>query len=88
MEISQDLGHRPIVFIRFNPDGYITHDGTNISSCWGTDKTGACAIKKTKMKEWKKRLDNLCEQIQYWSHPEHKIDKTIENVHLFYDENL
>ena len=22
MEISQDSGHRPIVFIRFNPDGY------------------------------------------------------------------
>ena len=22
MEISQDVGHRPIVFIRFNPDGY------------------------------------------------------------------
>ena len=22
MEISQDLGHRPIVFIRFNPDEY------------------------------------------------------------------
>ena len=23
MEISQDLGHRPIIFIRFNPDEYL-----------------------------------------------------------------
>ena len=88
MEISQDLGHRPIVFIRFNPDGYVTKENANIPSCWGTDKTGACAIKKTKVKEWQTRLDTLCEQIHYWSHPEHKTDKTVENVHLFYDENL
>jgi hypothetical protein len=74
MEISQDLGHRPIVFIRFNPDGYISKDNTSIPSCWGTDKTGTCAIKKTKVKEWQKRLDGLCDQIQYWSHSEHKTD--------------
>jgi hypothetical protein len=24
MEISQDIGHRPLVFIRFNPDSYVT----------------------------------------------------------------
>jgi hypothetical protein len=28
MELSQDVGHRPIVFIRFNPDGYKDHKGT------------------------------------------------------------
>ena len=32
MELSQDLGHRPIVFIRFNPDDY-EKDGTKITSC-------------------------------------------------------
>ena len=26
MEISQDVGHRPIIFIRFNPDDYIQQD--------------------------------------------------------------
>jgi hypothetical protein len=31
MELSQDLGHRPIIFIRFNPDDY-EKDGTIISS--------------------------------------------------------
>ena len=34
MELSQDLDDRSIVFIRFNPDGYIK-DGENIKSCWG-----------------------------------------------------
>ncbi len=45
MELSQDLGHRPIVFIRFNPDDY-EKDGTNITSCWGKDKRGICVVKK------------------------------------------
>jgi len=27
MQISQDLHHRPVVFIRFNPDEYITPEG-------------------------------------------------------------
>ena len=35
MEISQDVGHRNIVFIRFNPDDYIRADGTKVTSCWG-----------------------------------------------------
>ena len=28
MEMSQDVGHRPIVLIRFNPDDYIDNNGT------------------------------------------------------------
>lgn len=88
MEISQDLGHRPIVFIRFNPDGYVTKEGKKISSFWNIDGNGVCAINKKNTEKWQNRLDSLCEQIVYWSHPEHKTDKTIENVHLFYDEIL
>ena len=49
MELSQDLGHRPIVFIRFNPDGYKKGE-TNITSCWGVDKKGICVVKKSKKK--------------------------------------
>jgi len=32
MELSQDVGFRPIVFIRFNQDGY------KITSCWYINK--------------------------------------------------
>ena len=85
MELSQDLGHRPIVFIRFNPDDY-KKDRKNITSCWGCDKNGICVVKKSKQKEWLERLNTLEDQIKYWTDPENMTDKTIEIIHLFYDE--
>jgi hypothetical protein len=85
MEISQDLGHRPIVFIRFNPDDYKNKEGEKITSCWGINKLGICSIKKTKQKQWEKRLENLNNQIKYWI--ENKTEKTVEVVQLYYDEN-
>ena len=47
MELSQDVGHRPIVFIRFNPDKYVKY-GENVSSCWGINKNGICGVKESK----------------------------------------
>jgi len=85
MELSQDVGHRPIVFIRFNPDEY-TKNGKNITSCWGQDKKGICVVKKIKKDEWLHRLTALQEQINYWIHPEHITNKTIETIQLFYNE--
>ena len=84
MELSQDLGHRPIIFIRFNPDNY-KKDGKNISSCWEKDKKGICVLKKTKKNEWSERLDVLKNTINYWINPENKTNKTIETIQLFYD---
>jgi len=49
------------------------------------NKNGICVVKKTKKKEWEDRLNSLKEQINYWIHPDNKIDKTIEVVQLFYD---
>ena len=41
MQLSQDINHRPIIFIRFNPDEYISSNNEKITSCWGTTpKTG------------------------------------------------
>jgi hypothetical protein len=84
MELSQDLGHRPIVFIRFNPDEY-DENGKMIASCWGLDKKGICSIKKSKKQEWFERLNVLGEQIIYWVNPRNKTQKTIEIIQLFYD---
>jgi hypothetical protein len=83
MEISKDLQHRNIVFIRFNPDSYTTSDG-KVSSCWSYNKNGTCIVKLPKEKEWNTRLDTLSTQIQYWI--ENVTDKTIETVHLFYTQ--
>jgi hypothetical protein len=82
MEISRDLGHRPIVFIRFNPDGYITKEGEVIKSCWKMNKLGIIALVSTKKSEWEFRIESLKEQIKYWI--ENPLEKTIEIVELFY----
>ena len=86
MQLSQDVGHRPIVFIRFNPDNYINSNNEKKTSCWGiTPKTGIIKIKNNKNDEWNERLEILNLQILYWSNKENKTTKTIEIIHLFYD---
>ena len=84
MELSQDLEHRPIIFIRFNPDDY-EKEGTNITSCWSKDKRGICVINKNKQNEWTQRLNMLEEHINYWINPANTTNKTIETIQLFYD---
>jgi hypothetical protein len=79
MELSQDVGFRPIVFIRFNPDSYST-ENEFITSCWGQDKNGILVIKK--QNEWTTRLMVLRDQVNYWYST--VSEKTIFNVHLFY----
>ena len=80
MEISKDLEHRPIVFIRFNPDNYIDKNGKKIQSCWKINKLGIMCI--TKKEEWVSRINCLLDQIQYWM--DNPTEKTIEIIQLYY----
>jgi hypothetical protein len=81
MEISQDLQHKPIVFLRFNPDSYIDLLGKTIKSCWKVNKqTGIFYV--SEKKEWEIRLEVLVDSINYFI--ENEIDKTIEIIELFY----
>jgi hypothetical protein len=82
MELSQDVGHVPIVFIRFNPDAYKLNQVT-VTSCWGINKLGFCVVRKTKTAEWTQRLQSLETQIEYWA--KHRTDKVVETVQLFFD---
>ena len=82
MELSQDLQHRPIIFIRFNPDDYTNQEGVLVKSCWKLNKLGVMQITKTKQKEWEERIETLKQQIQYWI--DNPTEKTIEIVELFY----
>jgi len=82
MELSQDLQHRPIVFIRFNPDDYTNQYGILVKSCWKLNKLGVIQITKTKQKEWEERIKTLKQQIQYWI--DNPTEKTIEIIELFY----
>ncbi len=82
MLLSQDVGHRPIVFIRFNPDSYTNQEGVLVKSCWKLNKLGVIAVPKNKQDEWSQRIESLTEQIQYWI--DNPTEKTIEIVELFY----
>ena len=87
MEISQDVSHRPIVFIRFNPDAYYDNSNNLIKSCWTFSKgQNSISVPRNKKKEWATRLNILEEQIKYWC--ENKTEKTVETIQLYYDCNL
>lgn len=81
MELSQDNGFRPIIFIRFNPDDYIDNNSKKITSCWSNK--GLCTLKKSKMNEWDDRLNSLKKEVNYWLN--NNTEKTIQIKQLFYD---
>ena len=82
MEISKDLGHMPLVVIRFNPDSYKDENGNHVSSCWKSTKQGIMTVPRTKQKKWNERIQCLTETIQYWM--DNSTSKTIEVVELYY----
>jgi len=80
MELSKDLQHRPIVFIRFNPDEYSSQDGNVVESCWKLTKQGV--LKIINQTEWDMRINKLKQQVQYWI--DNPTNKMVEVVELFY----
>jgi hypothetical protein len=82
MQIWLDVGSRPIVFIRFNPDEYYDETGKKVPSCWKHGKDGIMRIRDER--KWSARMEALKAQITYWI--EHRTDKEgVEVVQLFYD---
>ena len=82
MEISQDLQHRPIVFIRFNPDSYRDQQGMLIKSCWQLNAHGVMTIMLNKRNEWNGRMRTLNQQIHHWI--DNIPEKMVEIIELFY----
>ena len=74
MEIFQDLGSRPVVFLRFNPDK------CGGQTCFTTTKTGALSLNK---REWNTRIKVLVETVKQYIPVQ---EKSVEIVHLFYDK--
>jgi len=77
MELFQDLGNRPLVVLRFNPDKYTDGDG-----CFKFTKTGNLSVNR---KEWGVRIKCLSDRIEYYM-------KNIPNkeiiVERFYYNNI
>lgn len=80
MELSKDVGHRPIVFIRFNPDSYTDETGKTHRSCWRHNKLGTCSI--AIRDAWANRLKTLKGVITYWL--TERTDKTLEIIPLYF----
>ena len=82
MTLFQDLGSRPLVMIRFNPDGYMNLHGKNVKSCFiHTNKRGLPKVAHER--HWNDRLNVLKTRIYY--HTLHISEQEITVEHLFYD---
>jgi hypothetical protein len=46
MAISRDFDHRPLVFLRFNPDAYLDLLGIKHTSCFIQNKSGIMVLKR------------------------------------------
>lgn len=62
-ELFTDLGDRPIIFIRFNPDSYKDANGKTVKSCFSYHKTTGLAYINDK-KKWQDRLQTLEQTIR------------------------
>lgn len=80
MQIFMDLGDRPLVVIRFNPDSYKIN-GNKVDGCFKNNINGGY---KRNLKEWRSRLDKLFSIIDYYIDPEH-INKEYTEEKLFYN---
>ena len=83
MELSLDVDHRPILFIRLNPDAYTKTDGKRVKGCFTKDsKTG---LLKTNKKEFDLRLDLLKDYLN--DNYNKVLTKTIDIIQLYFNED-
>ncbi len=82
MEISKDASHRPVVMVRFNPDGYVCAKEGKVPSTWACNTYGVCTVKK----KWKDardaRLTSSSQAVGYLM--KKKSHKLIEVVEVYF----
>ena len=79
MEIFRDLGNRPLVYIRLNPDSYKLNE-KNIKGCFSMSKTTR-ELSQNK-KEFTKRFSSLKDAISL--NINNIPDRNISYMHLYY----
>jgi hypothetical protein len=88
MQLFEDLGNRPLILIRFNPDSYIENN-KKIEGCFVPLITIEDIHKKKfyelNEKEWKRRVDILEEVIRGKMSDDDIPEKEVEEIKLFYD---
>lgn len=87
MELFQDLGNRPLVLIRFNPDSYINEDGEKVEGCFiPVTKSGVKRYYDINEEEWQRRIDVLFEVLYNSFQTKDWPEKELNEIVLFYDE--
>jgi EsV-1-7 cysteine-rich motif len=81
MQLSEDVDHRPLVMIRFNPDTYMDSTGNKRPSCWVRNGKGLIMLCKKRLPDWNIRLAELVRTIGFWA--AHVPDKTLEVIELY-----
>jgi hypothetical protein len=79
MQLFQDLGNRPVRFIRFNPDSYQT-SGVRYKGCFKSTPNGLSIDKK----EWNNRIKILKDTVEKFLSEVPEKEITIE--HLFFGD--
>lgn len=79
MEIFQDLGDRPIIFLRFNPDNYFTKNKDKNISCF-KEKNKKIHVDEY---EFNRRYEILKSYINFFQYQIPK--KEVSIIYLFYD---
>jgi hypothetical protein len=85
MQIFDDAGRRPIVFIRFNPDGYKDAEGHSVRSPWTTDgRTGSVQhVPAENRTKWEDRLETLSDALTRAVAV--RPERDVSWVYLFFD---
>lgn len=82
MALFQDLGSRPLVLIRFNPDEYIKASGKKMKSCFVyKNQNGLPSVRNAGY--WESRLETLRSRIEHHMDTVPHREVTVE--HLYYD---
>jgi len=67
-QLAMDLGDRPLVIIRFNPDSYVNKfTQQTVQSCWRKDANGVFMVPDEQTVPWTHRLLTLRDTITYVS---------------------
>jgi len=83
MEHFQDAHNVPHVFIRFNPDAYVTWEGKSVPGCWGrTPQTHEPRVAPRQREQWQRRLQKLKDTIDEFAH--NPPLREVEIVQLFF----
>jgi len=81
MVLMRDVGMRPCIYVRLNPDAYVDANGVRHPSPFKKTKTGKLVVADEK--EWQTRLNLYRSRLEY--HLMTVPEPELQVEHLFYD---